>query len=232
MLAAGLALFPELVYDRFIWQYLWGPVVADAASEPVTYQGIRAVPGYNPVNTVVYLGIVLYSLLGIGAYLDALNVDLDTRLAYGLAPIVIASGAMRALEDVRLLGQFDVLFITPSIYFVVAGATIASLALGAFLRDRSRVSIPLTVGVVSTGWAVVAIARAVSYGLVNEGTVRLVVPFLTTGVALGVTGAFYLVGSMACWTALHRPMYLLVVFGQRSSVEASTRVNIHPISGC
>ena len=102
LLGGGILVFPTLVYDRFIWQYLWGPVVADAAGQPVTHEGIRAVQGYNAVNTVIYLAAVVYSLPGLRAYLDQLDVTFDARLAYGFAPIIIAGGAMRALEDIDL----------------------------------------------------------------------------------------------------------------------------------
>jgi uncharacterized membrane protein len=89
LLALGLVLFPELVYDRYIWQYLWGPVVADGAGEPVTHEGIRAVKGYNPVNTITYVTIMLYALPGAQEFLTTFDIDLDIGLAYGLAPIAL-----------------------------------------------------------------------------------------------------------------------------------------------
>lgn len=60
LIGGGLLAFPEVVYDRGIWQYLLGPVVADASGGPVLHDGIRATAGYNPVNTITYLVIVLY----------------------------------------------------------------------------------------------------------------------------------------------------------------------------
>ncbi|PHQ44583.1 hypothetical protein DJ68_17695, partial [Halorubrum sp. C3] len=29
LLAIGSVVFPRVVYDRFLWRYFWGPVVAD-----------------------------------------------------------------------------------------------------------------------------------------------------------------------------------------------------------
>ena len=210
----GLLAFPDLVYDRFIWQYLWGPVVADASEGPVVHDGIQATTGYNPVNTIVYLTVVLYSIPGLRAFLDAFDIDLTTRLAYGLAPIILAGGAMRALEDLGVLGALDVLFITPSIYFVIAGVTLLGLAIGAVLRDRGMASVPTTVGAVGSMWAVVAIGWAFFYGVTAAETFRPIVPILTLGIALLVTGTFYLTGSVTGWTAFHHPMYLLIIFGQ------------------
>jgi hypothetical protein len=82
LVGGGLLAFPELVYDRFIWQYLWGPVVADASGRPVTHDGIRATAGYNIVNTLTYLLVILYSLPGLRAFLTTVEIDLTTRLAY------------------------------------------------------------------------------------------------------------------------------------------------------
>lgn len=214
LLGVGFALFPRVVYDQFIWQYLWGPVVADAANQPVTYNGITAVTGYNPVNTVTYLVVVLYALPGLREFLSAFKIDLSTRLAYGLAPIIIAGGAMRALEDASVLGSGDVLFITPTIYFVIAGVTLSGLAAGAVLRDRGVASVPATVGGLGSIWAILALGVALQYGLTTATTFRPVVPVLTLGIALLVTGGFYLTGSVTGWSALHHPMYLLVIFGQ------------------
>ena len=214
IVVGGLLAFPELVYDRFIWQYLWGPVVADASEGPVVHEGIRATTGYNPVNTITYLAIVLYSIPGLRAFLDALDVDLTTRLAYGLAPIILAGGAMRALEDLGVLGALDVLFITPSIYFVIAGVTLVGLAVGAVLRDRGMVSVPISVGLLGSVWAVLAIGWALFYGVTAAETFHPIVPVLTIGIAILVTGGFYLAGTVTGWAALHHPMYLLVIFGQ------------------
>lgn len=214
LIISGLVVFPDLVYDRFIWQYLWGPVVADASGGPVTHDGIQATTGYSLVNTITYLVVVLYSVPGLQAFLDTLDIDLTTRLAYGLAPIILAGGSMRALEDLGVLGSFDVLFITPSIYFVIAGVTFVGLAIGVVLRDQGVVSVPTTVGLLGSVWAVIAIGWTLLYGVTAAETFRPIVPALTIGIALLVTGGFYFTGTVAGWSALHHPMYLLVLFGQ------------------
>ncbi|WP_458186601.1 DUF63 family protein [Haladaptatus sp. NG-WS-4] len=154
LVGTAIIAFPTLVYDQFIWQYLWGPVVADAAGQPATHEGIRAVSGYNAMNTVTYLAAVVYSIPGLRAYLDHLDVTFDARLAYGFAPLIVAGGAMRALEDVGVLGDYAVLFITPSIYFVVTAVTVLALGVGALARNRGFASIPQTVGAVGSIWAI------------------------------------------------------------------------------
>ena len=214
LIGVALLAFPTLVYDRFIWQYLWGPVVADAAGQPVAHEGIRAVRGYNLVNTVTYLAVVVYSLPGLRAYLDHLDVTFDARLAYGFAPIIVAGGAMRALEDIGLLGDYAILFITPSIYFVVTGITVLALGVGALACDWGLATIPKTIGVVETVWAVGAIGWALRYGATTSAPLRLWVPAATTGIALGVTALYYWGAEFVDIAHLRHPMFLLAVFGQ------------------
>lgn len=214
LIGAALLAFPTLVYDRFIWQYLWGPVVADAASQPVTHEGIQAVRGYNAVNTVTYLVAVGYSLPGLRAYLDALGVSFDARLAYGFAPIIVAGGAMRALEDIGLLGDYAVWFITPSIYFVVTAVTILALGVGALVRDKGIGSLPSTVGLIGMVWAIGAVGWALWYGLSIPASLRLWVPVATTGIAVGVTALYYLGTGFVDIAHLRHPLFLLAIFGQ------------------
>ena len=215
LLGVGLALFPRVVYDQFIWQYLWGPVVADAANQPVTHNGVTAVKGYNPINTLTYLVVVLYVLPGLREFLTAFEIDLSTRLAYGLAPIIIAGGAMRALEDAGVLTRpLELFFITPSIYFVTAGITLLALLVGVGAREQYDISPAVVVASVGVLWTVLAFGLVVQYGITSGRPVRFIVPVLTVGIALLVTGGYYAAGTLGGWTALTRPMYLLVIFGQ------------------
>lgn len=105
-------------------------------------------------------------------------------------------------------------FITLSIYFVVAGVTLSSIAVGTALRDRGLLSVPATVGIVGTVWAMLALGWLLLYGLTVAETFRPLVPALTLSIAIVVTGGFYLAGSVTGWSALHHPMYLLIIFGQ------------------
>lgn len=214
---AGLVFIPNLVYDRFVWQFLWGPVVADAVGHPVSHHGIEAVKGYNPVNTVTYLSIVLYALPGVRAFFETFHFEVDTRLAYGLAPILVAGGVMRALEDAGVLPvPLDRLFITPSIYFVVSAITIGTLLLGVWIRDwvDTPAAVPLSVASVGTVWSIAGLGVATSYALRPTTSVRPSVPFIAVGVASLFAGAFYLAGQVWDRPALAHPLTLLLVFGQ------------------
>lgn len=59
-----------------------------------------------------------------------------------------------------------------------------------------------------------ALGWVLLYGLTAAETFRPFVPPLTLSIAIVVTGGFYLAGSFIGWSALHHPMYLLLIFGQ------------------
>lgn len=215
LVGIGVTLFPRLVHDQYLWQYIWGPVVADGAGHPVTQHGITAVKGYNPYNTLTFVGIIIYALPGVRRFLRTFEIDVDARLAFGLAPLLVAGGAMRALEDANLLpSPIDLLFITPGIYFVTAGVAFVLLVLGVYLRARWAVEVSTTVASVGTAWSVLAVGTIVWYGLGTAHTFRLGVLLTTITVAAIATGTFYATGSLFDRSTLRRPMVLLLVFGQ------------------
>jgi uncharacterized membrane protein len=213
----GLVSFPHWVYDHYIWEFLWGPVVADATGEPVIHEGLQAVQGYNPVNTVTYLAIVLYVLPGVREFFATFELNLNSALAYGLAPILVAGGIMRALEDAGVLPvPLSTLFITPTIYFVIAAITVVTIATGVLLRERfdTPQAVPLTVGSLGAVWSLVGFALVLSYGTRSDVVLRPLVLVAAIGIALGFLGFFYGVGRWLDRPVLGHPMVLLLVFGQ------------------
>ena len=148
----GSLAFPRTVYDRFVWQYFWGPVQADAnaavcavrtggvtryldsasacaaAPEPVAY------PGYTLVSEVGYVVVLLVALTGLIFLLRRLDVGRDARLFFALLPFVFFGGALRVVEDANdavadplIAYPLNTLIISPVIYFTVFGVTLATL---------------------------------------------------------------------------------------------------------
>ena len=115
----GSLLLPELVYDGFIWRYLWGPVYADAhnarcavrnggtrlldtaeaCAEAGATGAIVARPGYTLVSEAVYVVVLMFALIGVLFLLRRLGVGEDRRLLFGLLPFVFFGGALRVVED-------------------------------------------------------------------------------------------------------------------------------------
>jgi uncharacterized membrane protein len=119
VLVGGVLAFPRLVYDRFIWQYFWGPVYADAnnaqcavmdggtvkllsrpsACQQAEFAGkIVARPGYTLVSEAGYAIMLLFMLAGVLLLLQRLDIG-DRRLFFALVPFMLFGGALRVVED-------------------------------------------------------------------------------------------------------------------------------------
>ncbi|MFW5906744.1 MAG: DUF63 family protein [Candidatus Natronoplasma sp.] len=130
LLLAGSLLIPDLFWERFLWRYFWGPVVADAEGRPVDGVG----SGYNPVNTVTYASVLVTAFFGIYEIIDHFDIKIDRSFVYSLLPWIVLGGSLRSLEDVGLFRDpLDKIMITPLIYFVLGISAISLLVIGAKL---------------------------------------------------------------------------------------------------
>ncbi|MFB6294250.1 MAG: DUF63 family protein [Candidatus Nanohaloarchaea archaeon] len=142
IVAVAAAAFPSLVYDRFLWRYLVGPIVADAANQATaTFHGVVAHRGYNIVNEVVYGATLLYGIGVVVELLRSREVGGQRNFVLWFIPFIVFGGLLRVVEDASILqGAARYLLISPVIYgtvFVLAGA---SLAAGIALERRGLVS--------------------------------------------------------------------------------------------
>lgn len=122
VLGAAAIAFPREVYDQFIWQYFWGPVVADAhavgvsgcavreegavdfystAADCQAATGVVAYPGYTNVSTITYALILLFALLGVVLIMDRMELGTEPRFFYSLIPFVFLGGSLRVVEDLN-----------------------------------------------------------------------------------------------------------------------------------
>ncbi len=123
-------LMPGLFWDRFLWRYFWGPVVADA--EGRTVDGITA--GYNPVNTLVYGITLVVSFFGIYELVDHFQIEIDKKFVYSLSPWIVLGGSLRSLEDAGLFKDpLDKFMISPLIYLVLGVFAVLLMVIGAVL---------------------------------------------------------------------------------------------------
>jgi uncharacterized membrane protein len=119
-LGGGALAFPGWVYDRFVWQYFWGPVYADAngarcavmdggtaellfestACEAALARGaIYAEPGYTFVSEAGYAVVLLFMLVGVYLLLDRLGLGERRGFFFALLPFMFFGGALRVVED-------------------------------------------------------------------------------------------------------------------------------------
>jgi len=152
----GSLLLPRIVYDRFIWQYLWGPVVADAhgARAAVLQEDgfellsntcsaapsgvVCAEPGYTTVSTATYMILLVFMLYGVYLLAQRWSLGRDVEIYYALVPFMLLGGALRTVEDsfdaAREFGAavpigypLNTLLISPLIYVVIFAVTLGAL---------------------------------------------------------------------------------------------------------
>ena len=167
VLVAGSALFPRLVYERFIWQYFWGPVDADAhgvacsvrhggeifrfatASECYEMGGIVAQPGYTSISTISYALVLVFALIGVLFLLQRRGIGTDSGFFFALFPFMLFGGALRVVEDVNVVMiregtillsfPWSGLLISPFIYFTVFFIALATLVISLWLERSGNV---------------------------------------------------------------------------------------------
>ncbi|MEF8802311.1 MAG: DUF63 family protein [Halolamina sp.] len=164
-LVGGSLLFPETVYDGFIWHYFWGPVQADAhnavcairpgsevqylydsaacsaAAEPI------AEPGYTLVSEVGYVVTLLLTITGTVLMLERLDVGKETSFFWAMVPFMLLGSGLRVIEDAHnsmpdgggLTYPLNTLFISPIIYITVFVVALACLLLSIWLARQGSV---------------------------------------------------------------------------------------------
>jgi len=162
VLVGGSILVPNLVYVRFIWQYFWGPVVADAkgaaaiawnggdvlffnsSGAAASAPGPIAYPGYTIVSEIGYAATLLIALAGVVFLLNRLDIEVDVGLIYPLFPFMLFGGALRVVEDAHnslletgnglIAFPWNTLLISPIIYFTVFFVVLGTMVAAIKLR--------------------------------------------------------------------------------------------------
>ncbi|WP_123537562.1 DUF63 family protein [Halosimplex salinum] len=118
-LVGGSLVATEQVYDRFIWQYFWGPVYSDAndarcavqtgdgiellggdaACQAAESTGVVAYTGYSTVSEVGYMVALVFLIIGVLLLLNRLALGQDRALFFSLVPFMLFGGALRVVED-------------------------------------------------------------------------------------------------------------------------------------
>jgi len=179
---AALLLAPGVVYDQFIWKYFVGPVVADAAGEPVSYHGVEASPGYTLLSELVYGLLLLVAFYGMYRVLRRLNITVDAAFIGAATPYVVLGATLRTLEDSGLFQEpFSYLYISPVIYiqvgvYVALGLLVGILA-GRTTKAKGR-------RLFAAALAVLVAAFTVASVLLADWTAAGVPPPLLAGFAL------------------------------------------------
>ncbi|WP_247001017.1 DUF63 family protein [Halosolutus gelatinilyticus] len=166
VLAAGVALaalaFPQRIYVDLIWQYYWGPVVADAhgwsciawadgqqvhCNDAPAGAGPTAAPGYTFVSYAGYIPTLILMAIGVIFLIQRLEIERYRAGFYGLFPFFLFGGALRVVEDAnvaayRETGELAIglpwvgFLISPLIYFTVFLIALVAVVVSVWL-DRN-----------------------------------------------------------------------------------------------
>ncbi len=134
---ASLILFPNIVYDRFIWKYFVGPVIADATGKPVEYHGVTAYEGYSIVSEIVY-GIFLVAFIYIlYLFFERYNIKVNLKFILAALPFILYGSVARVLEDAGVFNKpLSYLFISPVIYIQIGILFFISVFYGIRFKDN------------------------------------------------------------------------------------------------
>ncbi|ELY66421.1 DUF63 family protein [Natronococcus jeotgali] len=214
------AAFPQRVYVDLIWQYYWGPVVADAhgwscvawadgAQVPCTEVGLdagpTAEPGYTAVSYAGYIPTLLLLLVGIYFLIDWLDLERYRAGFFALFPFMLFGGALRVVEDTSVAAYRETgelvlelpwigFLISPLIYFTVFLVAFGAIVAAVWLERNDYVSgyeYPLVaIGAV----ALAATLAFLGYTAATEqyAVFRPLIPTIVLGAATVSTAAVWL----------------------------------------
>lgn len=118
---------------EFIWQYLVGPIVAEAVGEPALWRGVEAVAGYNLYNTLAWGIIAVSAIYLIIESFEKYEVEFNSSTAFNLMPLILLGGVLRFVQDAADLPlMLEIMLITPIIYIWIALIAVALILLNQF----------------------------------------------------------------------------------------------------
>ena len=136
----------ELTPKEILWQYIWGPVVADASQRFQVAEGdLVAKVGYNIVNTLFYMGVMLF-ILYIVFIIPWRYKEKDVyAFIFSLSPVLFYGAMARVLEDSNLFISMGLsqLFITPLVYLQSVALLFISLFLSFLILKISGAMKPV-----------------------------------------------------------------------------------------
>lgn len=185
---AGILVAPQLVWTEFLWQYIWGPIVADSQGRCVAQGGVTACPGYTVFSYLVYGPILLLALFGIVEFLTRFEIDIDARFFLAMAPIIVFGSMVRVMEDTLLFEPpIQFAMISPMIYFTLAALTIGSLALGLLAeRVRRERGVPAALTVLAVPAVLLVLLHVATLAGVGQGSFNTIPPTHLTAFAVSV----------------------------------------------
>ncbi|MBC7080799.1 MAG: DUF63 family protein [Thermoplasmatales archaeon] len=134
-----LILFPHIFYDRFIWKYFIGPVIADATGRPAVRNGVIAYEGYTIISELVYGAFLILFIYLCYLFFEKYKIKVDLKFIIYSLPFIAYGSISRVLEDAGALPTpLSYLFITPFIYAQVGIFFFISILYGIKFKEEKN----------------------------------------------------------------------------------------------
>ena len=187
---------------------------------------------YNPVDTLTYALILLVCVFLISRWLVRSGILVDRSLVLSTLPYVVWGGLLRVVEDTGLVPPpWQYLLITPLIFFVVFGFTIAALFVARSLEVKGVLGRyqPLYAGIgtgASVGTGLFLLWFGLTYTRVDL-TILLAILGLASVTSLALMA---LVERGFGWKEAADPLFRTLIFAQMLDASAtSIGIDLHPL---
>ena len=207
-----------MIWD-FIYKYYVGPTLN---GEP-----------YTIVDTLTYALILICAVYLVYRWLKKTGIDIDQEFIVSTIPFVVLGGLLRVVEDTGIIPRpWNVILVTPIIFFVVFFITISLLVIARTLEKHGLIA-SYTRGYAAGGVVACVITAAVlAYFGITE--TRIAFGVLATILAMAA------VSSAAVWSLLRYGLrwsftddilYKLLIFGHMLDASATSfGIDLHELT--
>ncbi len=198
-----------MIWD-FIYKYYVGPTLN---GEP-----------YTIVDTLTYAIILIIAVYLVYRWLKKTEIQIDHDFIIATIPFVVLGGVLRVVEDTGVIPRpWNVLLVTPLIFFVVFFYTIAVLVIARNCEKRGLLH-SYTRGYFWGGVTACILVTLIllSYGFTHS-QVSLTVLFTILGMSLISFGALWaLIRYVFGWEYANDALYKLLIYGHMLDASATS----------
>lgn len=207
-----------MIWD-FIYKYYVGPTLN---GEP-----------YTIVDTLTYALILICAVYLVYRWLKKTGIDIDQEFIVSTIPFVILGGLLRVVEDTGIIPRpWNVVLVTPIIFFVVFFITITILVIARTLEKKDLIA-SYTKGYAAGGICACVITAAVlAYFGITE--TRIAAGVLVTILAMAAVSSAAVWGLLRYglrWSFTDDILYKLLIFGHMLDASATSfGIDLHELT--
>ena len=203
----------------FIYKYYVGPTLN---GEP-----------YTIVDTLTYAIILILAVYLVYRWLKKTGIDIDQEFIVSTIPFVILGGLLRVVEDTGIIPRpWNVILVTPIIFFVVFFITITILVIARSLEKKSL--IPSYTKAYAAGGVCACIITAAVLAYFGITETRIALNVLVTILAMAAVSSAAVWGLLRYglkWTFTENILYKLLIFGHMLDASATSfGIELHELT--